>query len=119
MFAASAAPARANDLVNEARHYIGTNPTGWSRDWCGKFLDMVLKKTGHQGGGNLARAYARYGTRISGPQVGAIAVMGHHVGVVSAVDPNGNPVLISGNYRRRVEEAVFPRQRISEYVLPK
>jgi len=55
----------------------------------------VLKRTGHAGGGNLARAYARYGTRVSGPQVGAIAVMGRngggHVGVVSGVDANGNP----------------------------
>ena len=42
------------------------------------------------GGGNLASAYARYGTRVSGPQVGAIAVMGRngggHVGVVSGID---------------------------------
>jgi uncharacterized protein (TIGR02594 family) len=62
-------------------------------------MDMVLKRTGHRGGGNLAKAYASYGTRVSGPQVGAIAVMGRrgggHVGVVSGVDPNSNPIVVS------------------------
>lgn len=107
-----------NALVSEARRYMGTNPTGRGRQWCGAFLDMVLKKTGHAGGGNLARAYARYGTRVSGPQVGAIAVMNHHVGVVSGVDPNGNPIIVSGNHNRTVAEAVYPRSRITAYVVP-
>jgi len=107
-----------NSLVSEARSYLGTNPTGRGRQWCGAFLDMVLKKTGHAGGGNLAIAYARYGTRVSGPQVGAIAVMNHHVGVVSGVDPNGNPIIVSGNHNRTVAESVYPRSRIAAYVMP-
>jgi len=82
----------------------------------------VLKKTGHAGGGNLARAYASYGTRVAGPQVGAIAVMarggGGHVGVVSGVDANGNPIIISGNHNHTVAEAVYPRGRIIAYVMP-
>jgi hypothetical protein len=82
-----------NSLVSEARKYIGTNPTGRGSLWCGAFMDLVLKRTGHAGGGNLASAYTRYGTRVPGPQVGAIAVMGRHggghVGVVSGIDPNG------------------------------
>lgn len=107
-----------NSLVSEARRYMGTNPTGRGRAWCGAFMDLVLKKTGHAGGGNLARAYARYGTRVSGPQVGAIAVMNHHVGVVSGIDPNGNPILVSGNHNRTVAESVYPRGRIMAYVMP-
>ena len=79
-----------NALVTEARKYIGTNPTGRASLWCGAFMDMVLKRRGHRGGGNLASAYTRYGTHVSGPQVGAIAVMGRrgggHVGVVSGID---------------------------------
>ncbi len=110
--------ATSNSLVSEARSFMGTNPTGRSRQWCGAFMDMVLKKTGHAGGGNLARAYARYGTRVSGPQGGAIAVMNHHVGVVSGVDPNGNPIIVSGNHNRTVAESVYPRSRITAYVLP-
>jgi uncharacterized protein (TIGR02594 family) len=107
-----------NSLVSEARRYLGTNPTGRGRQWCGAFMDLVLKKTGHTGGGNLAIAYARYGTRVSGPQVGAIAVMNHHVGVVSGIDPNGNPIIVSGNHNRTVAESVYPRSRIAAYVMP-
>jgi len=56
-----------NALVTEARKYIGTNPTGRASLWCGAFMDLVLKRTGHRGGGNLASAYnmlrhARVGT---------------------------------------------------------
>ena len=114
--------ATSNALVAEARRYIGTNPTGRGSLWCGAFMDLVLKRTGHAGGGNLASAYARYGTRVSGPQVGAIAVMGRHggghVGVVTGVDPNGNPIIVSGNHNHTVAESVYPAGRISAYVLP-
>ena len=114
--------ATSNGLVSEARKYIGTNPTGRGSLWCGAFMDLVLKRTGHAGGGNLASAYARYGTRVSGPQVGAIAVMGRrgggHVGIVSGVDPNGNPIIVSGNHNHTVAESVYPAGRISAYVLP-
>lgn len=111
-----------NALVVEARKYIGTNPTGRASLWCGAFMDLVLKRTGHPGGGNLAKAYAHYGTRVTNPQVGAIAVMGRrgggHVGVVSGVDPNGNPIIVSGNHNHTVAESVYPAGRISAYVLP-
>ena len=125
--AAKAAPVAAtsfasSDVVSEARRYLGGNPTGRSSQWCGAFMDMVLKRTGHKGGGNLAFAYAKYGTRISGPQIGAIAVMprkgGGHVGVVSGIDSAGNPIIISGNHNRKVAESVYPRGRITAYVMP-
>ena len=45
-----------SDLVAEARKYLGTNPTGRGSLWCGAFMDLVLKRTGHPGGGNLALA---------------------------------------------------------------
>ena len=50
-----------NNLVAEARKYIGTNPTGRGSLWCGAFMDLVLKRTGHAGGGNLAWGYQHYG----------------------------------------------------------
>jgi uncharacterized protein (TIGR02594 family) len=109
-------------LVTEARRYLGTNPTGRKDLWCGAFLDMVLKRIGYKGGGNLASAYARYGTRVSGPQIGAIAVMwrqgGGHVGIVTGLDKKGNPIIISGNYQKRVAEAVYPQGRVYAYVIP-
>jgi uncharacterized protein (TIGR02594 family) len=131
--AAQAAQASANtsilpslgggDVVSEARRYLGGNPTGRNSLWCGAFMDMVLKKTGHKGGGNLARAYASYGRRVSGPEVGAIAVMsrgrgGGHVGVVSGIDASGNPIVISGNHNDIVAESTYPRGRIIAYVMP-
>lgn len=105
-------------VVTEARKYIGTNPTGRGSLWCGAFMDMVLKRTGHAGGGNLAWGYAHYGTRVAGPQVGAIAVMHGHVGVVSGIDANGNPIIVSGNHNHTVAESVYPRGRIAAYVVP-
>jgi uncharacterized protein (TIGR02594 family) len=120
--AAAAAYASANRLIAEARRYLGTNPTGRATLWCGAFLDMVLRKTGHRGGGNLALNYAHYGTRLPSPQVGAIVVLrrtgGGHVGIVTGVDANGNPIVISGNHSRRVAEAVYPRSRVIAYVSP-
>jgi uncharacterized protein (TIGR02594 family) len=83
---------------------------------------MVLRKTGHRGGGNLALAYARYGKRIPGPKVGAIVVLrrqgGGHVGIVTGVDSNGNPIVISGNHNHRVAVATYPRSRVIAYVVP-
>jgi uncharacterized protein (TIGR02594 family) len=111
-----------NSIVAEARRYLGTNPTGRRRLWCGAFMDMVLRNTGHRGAGNLASNYAHLGTRVSGPQIGAIAVMsrrgGGHVGVVSGIDANGNPIIISGNHNHTTAEAVYPARRIYAYVIP-
>ena len=111
-------------LVSEARRYLGGNPTGRGSLWCARFMNMVLEKTGHHGtGSDMANSFARYGTRVSGPQVGAIAVMsrggrGGHVGIITGVDAQGNPIMISGNSGNRVREAPVSRGRIYAYVMP-
>jgi uncharacterized protein (TIGR02594 family) len=110
-------------VVDEARRWLGTNPTNRRSLWCGAFMNFVLQRTGHQGtGSDLARSFASAGRRVPGPQVGAIAVMsrrgGGHVGVVSGLDANGNPIIISGNHGRKVAETVYPRGRIYAYVMP-
>jgi uncharacterized protein (TIGR02594 family) len=109
-------------LVADARRYLGTNPTDRRTLWCGAFMDKILRDTGHRGGGDLATGYLHYGHRVSGPRVGAIAVMyrrgGGHVGVVSGIDPNGNPIIVSGNHNNTVAESVYPRSRIAAYVEP-
>lgn len=119
-------------LVSEARRYIGTNPTKRATLWCARFINFVLDRTGHNGtGSDAALSFARYGRRVPGPRIGAIAVMrrkgGGHVGIVSGIDRHGNPILISGNSivltdlrgrRRGVAEAVYPRKRIIAYVMP-
>jgi uncharacterized protein (TIGR02594 family) len=111
-------------IVAEARRYVGGNPTGRGRLWCARFMNMVLERSGHRGtGSDMARSFAGYGQRVSGPQVGAIAVMGRgrgggHVGVVSGIDAQGNPIVVSGNNGNRVREAPVSRGRIYAYVMP-
>jgi len=113
-----------SDIVTEARRWIGTNPTGRDRLWCARFMNFVLQRAGYHGtGSDMAGSFASYGQRVWGPRVGAIAVMkrdnnGGHVGVVSGIDHNGNPIIISGNHNRPVDVGVYPRERIYAYVVP-
>jgi uncharacterized protein (TIGR02594 family) len=111
-------------LVREARRYMGTNPTRRSRLWCATFMNMVLAKAGYSGtNSDAAKSFASYGHRVAEPEVGAIAVLtrgnrGGHVGVVSGVDQQGNPIIISGNHGHQVGEGVYPRSRVIAYVIP-
>ena len=111
-------------LVVEARKYIGTNPTNRKRLWCATFMNFILHKVGYAGtNSDAAKSFAYYGHRISEPRVGAIAVLkrgkhGGHVGVVSGIDPDGNPIIISGNHNKRVGVGVYPRSRVIAYVMP-
>jgi uncharacterized protein (TIGR02594 family) len=112
-----------SDLVSEARRYLGGNPTSRASLWCARFMNMVLERTGHHTtGSDMASSFARYGQRVSGPQVGAIAVMGRrgggHVGIITGIDAKGNPIMISGNNGNRVREAPISRGRIYAYVMP-
>jgi uncharacterized protein (TIGR02594 family) len=113
-----------SNVVAEARRYIGGNPTGRGSLWCARFMNMVLQHSGYRGtGSDMARSFASYGQRVSGPQVGAIAVMGRgrgggHVGIVTGIDAKGNPIMISGNNGNRVREAPISRGRIYAYVIP-
>ena len=122
------APAAASfgpsNVVAEARRYLGGNPTGRGSLWCARFMNMVLQHSGYRGtGSDMANSFASYGQRISGPRVGAIAVMGRgrhggHVGIITGIDDKGNPVMISGNNGNRVREAPISRGRIYAYVMP-
>jgi uncharacterized protein (TIGR02594 family) len=111
-------------LVADARRYLGGNPTGRGSLWCARFMNMVLQHNGYRGtGSDMANSFAQYGTRVSGPQVGAIAVMtrgrsGGHVGIITGIDASGNPIMISGNNGNRVREAPVSRGRIYAYVMP-
>jgi uncharacterized protein (TIGR02594 family) len=110
-------------IVSEARRYLGGNPTGRGSLWCARFMNLVLQHSGYRGtGSDMASSFAHYGQRVSGPQVGAIAVMGRrgggHVGIITGIDARGNPIMISGNNGNRVREAPVSRGRIYAYVLP-
>ena len=113
-----------SNVVAEARRYLGGNPTGRGSLWCARFTNMVLQHSGYRGtGSDMASSFAKYGQRVSGPQVGAIAVMtrgrrGGHVGIITGIDASGNPIMISGNNGNRVREAPVSRGRIYAYVMP-
>ena len=113
-----------SNVVAEARRYLGGNPTGRGSLWCARFANMVLQHSGYRGtGSDMASSFAKYGQRVSGPQVGAIAVMtrgrrGGHVGIITGMDAKGNPIMISGNNGNRVREAPVARGRIYAYVMP-
>ncbi|MGH6707579.1 MAG: TIGR02594 family protein [Bradyrhizobium sp.] len=113
-----------SNVVAEARRYLGGNPTGRGSLWCARFMNMVLQHSGYRGtGSDMANSFASYGQRVSGPQVGAIAVMGRgrrggHVGIITGIDASGNPIMISGNNGNRVREAPISRGRIYAYVMP-
>jgi uncharacterized protein (TIGR02594 family) len=113
-----------SNVVTEARRYLGGNPTDRGSLWCARFMNMVLQHSGYRGtGSDMANSFADYGQRVSGPQVGAIAVMnrgrgGGHVGIITGIDAAGNPIMISGNNGNRVKEAPISRGRIYAYVMP-
>ena len=102
-----------SQLIRLAMEHLGDNPTGWRHNWCGRFLAMTLEAAGHRGGGNLAAGYADYGLPTTA-QVGAIAVMPHHVGIVTAVGPD-YVVLLSGNHGHKVGVGRYASNKIIAY----
>ena len=115
--------AGASPWLARALNDVGTNPTGWKRLWCAKSLNMWLERSGKRGcGGNTAVSCLNAGRKLAGPQVGAIAVMKHHVGIVKEV--HGKHVtLVSGNNSgragaRKVGVSKYARGRVMAYVWP-
>jgi uncharacterized protein (TIGR02594 family) len=110
--------------IGVARGYMGTNPTKRRSLWCADFMNLVLERSDMKGtSSSKAGSFASYGQRIPGPRVGAIAVIGRgkgaaHVGIVTGIDPKGNPVLISGNHNNTVAEAPYPARSVMAYVWP-
>ena len=114
-------PDTANALVALAMRYNGTNPTGWTHNWCAHYLDIVLQEAGYPSGGNLARGYASYG-QPTPARVGAIAVMPNHVGVVAFVGDD-YVILVSGNHggssgHRTVGLGRYGMSRITTFRMP-
>jgi hypothetical protein len=123
---AAAVYAFGGGLVSQARQYVGTNPTGWSRAWCGRFMRTVITSAGYRdhAGGNLAYNWRHYGTRVAGPQPGAIASRSGHVSLVTAVHGDGTISVIDGNAcgprgRRHVCEYRVAANAYSAYNAPK
>jgi uncharacterized protein (TIGR02594 family) len=91
--------------------------------WCADFMNFVLRRAGGKGTHSRAAcSFLKYGKKLDGPRVGAIAILkgpnNSCVGVVRDTDGQGNPILISGNHGRMVRQSVYPKSRVMAYVMP-
>ncbi len=81
-------------------HYAAKGVGARPSRWCGWWMRT------QKGGGpelNLARNWAHWG-RPSGPQVGAVVVWSHHVGMITGRSASGQWIVKSGNDGGRVRE---------------
>ena len=107
----------AGNPVAKASNYIGKTAGQLglpSRLWCADFMNMLF-------GGKDRRAvsYAKRGFPAAHGCVNCVAVTkrkgGHHVGIVKGYDAKGNPILISGNYGRKVGVGKYPKHAVLTY----
>lgn len=127
-----------NDVLNEARRWIGTgeNPPGSNHNaiteyygmdaaWCCMFMWTIFNKSGHgnlfMNGGKTAWCfdvmdwYEARGKFGSAPKVGAMIIYGRdgnggHIGIVESVNSDGSYVTIEGNYGDKVQRRNGPGQ---------
>jgi hypothetical protein len=109
----------ATGLAATAQQYVGRNPTGLGRKWCGAFMKHVVRQSGlpDNPNGNLSRSWASYGRPAAPGTTGAIAVMRGHVGIVMGTCEGGYQVL-SGNHNRTTGYGCYPAGRIIAWRTP-
>lgn len=80
--------------------------------WCGWYM---RKKMGvHDPKYNLARNWAKWGSP-SGPQIGAVVVWRHHVGVIVGQNSKGQWLIQSGNDGGKVRTRVWNLSKVIAY----
>lgn len=105
-----------NNLVSQARGYVGASARQIgvrSSLWCSAFVRKLTNASGVDD-----RAISWLNKPHVAAAIGTIAVMRHHVGVVTGFDASGNPIIISGNNAHRVREGAVPRSRVISFVSP-
>lgn len=115
----------ASELLQEAKKYLGGNPTGWRSLWCARFIAFLrpaiaerLKRMGLNP--NWARDYAKLpGAKHSG-NIGDLVVLssrgsGGHIGILKDFDERGNPIIISGNHGHKVGIGTYSKSRVIAY----
>jgi uncharacterized protein (TIGR02594 family) len=92
--------------------------------WCATFVSGVLEEVGVQSMRSAwARSYLKFGTKLSGPCVGAIVVFERgptsgHVGFVVGRNAAGNIMVLGGNQGDMVKVSAFPTSRVLGYRWP-
>lgn len=97
----------------------------WVQDdetpWCAAFVGAVLKDAGLIGTMKLnARSYLKWGTAITSPSEGDIAVFWRgskdgwqgHVAFFVRFEPNGDVVVLGGNQGDAVSIKTYPAERL-------
>ena len=103
------ADAHEHPMIDRARAYLGShNPTGFHGPWCGAFMAMIARATGHAVPNGAYRARSWAALPRTSPHVGAIVVFRHHVALVAGFR-NGTPLLLGGNQGHRV--SIHPMRR--------
>lgn len=101
-----------------------SRPPGCPPNWCGCWARLEIGSSDKRLDSALQwpKVLPVVAGRGAAPVIGAWAVMGRkgggHVGLVTGIDPDGNPIIKSGNHNHRVGEGVYPRARIRAYVRP-
>lgn len=93
--------------------------------WCSAFVNWVMRQSGYAGTDSAAaRSWLAWGTPISGPRVGAIAVLKRgtqswqgHVGFVTDYD-SSYIYILGGNQRNEVNVSIYQRSRVIGYRWP-
>lgn len=101
-------------LAEQAKRYLGMNARQVGVRltlWCSAFIRKLTNASGVDD-----RAISWLRKQRTYLRVGAIAVMRHHVGIVTGITKNGDPILISGNHGHKVGIGRYPKERILAYV---
>ncbi len=95
--------------------------------WCAAFVGAVLEDCRFKSSRSAAaRSYAKWGTRLADPAVGAIVTFWRgspagwsgHVGFIVGKDQNGNLMVLGGNQGNEVSIKPFALSRVLAYSWP-
>ena len=96
MSAPAFASHRGHHHVSKAASHNGRHYARHGAAWCGSYMRHVFGVADPRF--NLARNWASIGSNAGGPQVGAVVVWAHHVGVIrGGPDSSGEWLVESGN----------------------
>lgn len=89
--------------------------------WCAGYVNASLAQAGMQGtGSNMARSFMNWGTGVSDPRKGDIAVFSRgdpkgpygHVGFFEGYDKDGNIIVLGGNQNDAVSRQTYAAERL-------
>jgi uncharacterized protein (TIGR02594 family) len=101
--------------------YLKTAGASSPNAWCAAFVHWCLAQNGIKGAGALGNNYKTYGTKLTTPKYGAIAIfMNGHVGFYVKTMPNGNYQILHGNWSEKVSLSDYIKpEQIRMFVFPK